>query len=66
VLTKKSVCETSGFINAGVFVVRLWFRHYLSAVDASDLSDKMTNRTLRNDLQLLRQKGYIDSSGKGK
>jgi len=32
----------------------------------SMLTEKITDRTLRNDLQLLKQKGYVDSSGKGK
>jgi len=32
----------------------------------SSLKENITDRTLRNDLQLLKEKGYVNSSGKGK
>lgn len=32
----------------------------------SSLKENITDRTLRNDLQQLKQKGYVDSAGKGK
>ncbi len=83
--------EPEFFEQAGSFVVRLWSRHYKTAIDDYDLLDrqrqililvkdkplqpkdilsnikeKITDRTLRNDLQLLKKKGYLDSTGQGK